>query len=171
MRLERHVIRGVGRPGSGEGGAILGLDGEEPRPAGDLAASFEFVEAALEAENVAAVAGWHEDVVGNAKPELLPQLVSERLGPLDKKRLPVVAGVEALANRRQRRLGNRLTGARNEADVSARGGDLHDLAARCRRWDIDPAREAGGRGIGGDRGAGIPRGVLMDRADPDLDQM
>ena len=38
----------------------------------DFAAPFELVEAAVEAEDVAAVAGRHQDVVGYAKPELLP---------------------------------------------------------------------------------------------------
>src|SRR5205807_720433 len=143
----------------------------EARPPGNLAAPFEFVETALEAEDVAAVAGRHEDVVGNPEAELLPQLIGERLGTLDKERLPVVAGVKALTDRGECRLRDGLTGARDDPDFSARRGDLYDLAARRRRRDVDPARQAGRRRIAGDRGAGIARGVFMDRADPDLDQV
>ena len=73
-------------------------------------ARFELVEAALETEDVAAVAGRHQDVVGEAKAELLPQLEGQGLGALDKIGMPVVAGVKAFAGSGERRLGHRLRG-------------------------------------------------------------
>ena len=69
---------------------------------------FELVEAAVEAEDVAAVAGRHQDVVGHAKAELLPQLEGQGLGALDKIGVPVVARVKAFAGRGERGLGHRL---------------------------------------------------------------
>src|SRR6202022_1450334 len=105
------------RPGRRKGGAICRLDGKEPRPGGNPAPSFELVEAAFEPENVAAIAGRNEDIVGNPKAELLPQFEGERLGAFDKKRLPVVAGVKAFVDSGERRFGN----------VAPRAGDRATL--------------------------------------------
>src|SRR5207237_4881473 len=107
-RSEGHKPPRARRPGRREGRAIRRLDGKEPRPRGNLAASLEFVEAAFEPENVAAVAGRNEDIVGNPKAELLPQFEGEGLGALDKEGLPIVARIKAFAGRGERRLGNVL---------------------------------------------------------------
>ena len=85
--------------------------------------------------------------------------------------MPVVAGIKALADCGERRLGDRLAGAGNAAHLGARGGDLHHLAARRRGRDIDAAGQAGGSRIGRDRGAGVAGRILVDRADSDLQQM
>ena len=108
---------------------------------------------------------------GDAKPQLLPQFEGEGLGALDKERLPVVAGVEAFADCGERRLGHLLPRAGDGAHLGARCRDLHHLAARRRCRDVDPAGHPGSCGIGGDRGAGIARGILVDRADPDFEQV
>ena len=82
-----------------------------------------------------------------------------------------MAGIKALADRGESRLRDRLAGAGNGAHLGARGGDLHDLAARRRGRHIDPAGQAGGGRVSRNRRAGITRGILVDRADPDLQQM
>src|SRR5436190_723635 len=83
---------------------------------------------AIQAEDVAAIPGRHEDVVGHAETELLPQFVGQRLGALDKVGMPVMAGIKALAGGGQRGLGDRLASAGYGADLGARGGDLHHFA-------------------------------------------
>src|SRR4029077_15830327 len=128
---------------------------EQARPRGNLAASLKFVEPAIEPEDVAAVTSRNEDVVRNSKAELLPQFEGEGLGALYKERLPIMAGVEAFADRSERRFGNILTRARDRPDIGPRNGDLHELCTRCRGRDIDATRKPGRRRIGGDRGTGI----------------
>src|SRR5215475_1791120 len=96
------------QPGRCKGRAIRRLDGEQAWPRPNLAAPLEFIEAAFEAEYVAAVPRGHEDVVGNPKAELLPQFKGERFRALDKEGLPVVAGIEAIADRDERRFGDVL---------------------------------------------------------------
>src|SRR5207247_2199370 len=93
QRREFHESLPARLPGGSERRAIRRLDGKEPRPPGDLAAPLDLVEAALEAQNVAAVAGRHENVVGNAKTELLPQFEGEGFRAFNKVWVPIVAGV------------------------------------------------------------------------------
>ena len=82
-----------------------------------------------------------------------------------------MAGIKTLADRGERRLRDRLAGAGNGAQLGARGGDLHDLAARRRGRHIDPAAQAGSGRVSRNRRAGITGGILVDWADPDLQQM
>ena len=82
-----------------------------------------------------------------------------------------MAGIKALADRGERCLRNRLPGAENGAHLGARGRDLHDLAARRRGRHIDPAGQTGGGRVSRNRRAGITGGILVDWADPDLQQM
>src|SRR3984893_8908193 len=90
-RRERHHPILSRRPGGCEGRAISRLHCEQARSRDNLAAFFKLVEAALEAEDVAAIPGRNENIVGRAKAELLPQLEGERFGALDKERLTNVA--------------------------------------------------------------------------------
>src|SRR5262249_41647977 len=83
-RRECHESIFARLPSRGERRAIRSLYREESRPLSDLAAPLELVEAALEAEDVTAVAGWDEDIVWYAKTELLPQLEGEGLRAFDK---------------------------------------------------------------------------------------
>src|SRR5712671_451663 len=168
---ERHQLILSCRPRGCEGRAISRLHCEEARSCDYLAAFFKLVEAALEAEDVAAISGRNEDVVGRAKAELLPQLEGERFGALDKEWLPIVAGVKAFADCRKGGLGHILPRAGDCPDIGARNGDLHELAARCRGWDIDAAGDARSRRVGRDRGSRIPRRILVDWPDADLDQV
>ena len=129
-------------------------------PGADLAVAQQLGEAAVGAEHVAAVADRHHDVVGRGEPELLPQLVGQRLGALDEERLPVVAGVEDLGALGQRRLRHVLARALDRHHLGAAGGDLGDLRVRRRLRHQDAAGHPGRRRIRRERGAGVAGGVL-----------
>src|SRR5581483_150959 len=102
LRRERDEIVGAGLPRDVEGRAVRRLDGEETRRL-----EAERGEAPFEAEDVAAVSGRHQNIVGDAEAELFPDFEGKGLGALDKEWVPVVAGVVAGAAFGQRQRGGR----------------------------------------------------------------
>ena len=134
-RNERHEAIGICRPRRRK--ASHRRLHREKRGRIAISRSFQRVDAAFEAEDVAAVAGRHQNVVRQAVTELLPQLEGHGLRTRDEVRMPVVTGVKAFIRGGERGFGDGLPGAGNRTEFRAGGGDPHQLGARCRGRNID----------------------------------
>src|SRR5262245_39369304 len=126
--LDSTQIAPTGQEGCMKRRAIFRLNSEESRQASDLTAAQQLAEANIAAKDIAACARRDENIIGCPEAEVLPQLISQRLRALEKKGLPVVAGVEDLRGLSLSCVGRVLPRSRYQLYLGAVSADLYCLS-------------------------------------------
>src|SRR5262249_25145602 len=128
LGLDSNQIASAGQEGRMKRRAIFWLNSKESRQASDLAAAQQLTEANIAAKDIAARARWDENIIGCPEAEVLPELIRQRLRPLEKEGLPVVAGVEDVHGLPLSCVGRVLPGSRYQLYFGAVNANLYSLS-------------------------------------------
>ena len=149
--------------GGGHGSAVAALHGDDPGQFSQLP------EADISAEQHGAIAGRHENIIGNV--DLVLDLVGERFCPFEKQGIIDMGGIVGRFRRLQDRPGGIVAAARHFDEVGLVGRDLLDFAGGGAFRQIDVATDPGGRAVAGDRRAGVARGIFDHLADAQFPEL
>src|SRR5215475_10510855 len=128
LGLDSDQIASAGQEGRMKRRAIFRLNSEESRQASDLTAAQQLAEANIAAKDITARARWDENIIGCPEAEILPELIRQRLGALEKEGLPVVAGVEDVRGLPLSCVGRVLPRSRYQLYLGAMNADLYSLS-------------------------------------------
>src|SRR3972149_4982184 len=148
-----------------EGGTVLRLHGDVPGHYVDQPVLLQLPEPDPGADQERSVSRGKQECVWCTKAQLLPDLVGERLRPLEEEGVPGVARIVGRLRCRKSRVRCIFPASGDPAQSGSVKKDLGQLPRRGAFGDEDLAFDACLRRIGGDRATRIPRGVLDDPGD------